>query len=292
MAIASRPKPASHIKKRQAGHHRQGKHYLKAYWPYLPMLMTVAIGLMINSLWGNHQHVLGTTSNFTASSLLQSTNNFRIKANQPALALNAQLSAAAQAKANDMVNQNYWGHLSPSGHAPWDFITTAGYNYQLAGENLAYGFSDASATITGWMNSPEHRANILNPNYQEVGFGVASMAEYLGKGPAIIVVAEYAQPLSANQGLLGSSRTNNNLASSSIARIQLLTGGHAIWSAIALSAVAGAAFALFIARHGLKLRRTLKRGESYVVSHPLFDIIIVIVITAGYVLTRSSGVIR
>lgn len=51
MALATRPKPKVQHKKRQAQHHRQGKHYLKAYWPYLPMLMIVGSGLVINSLW-------------------------------------------------------------------------------------------------------------------------------------------------------------------------------------------------------------------------------------------------
>jgi hypothetical protein len=71
-----------------------------------------------------------------------------------------------------MAARDYWSHNTPDGQTPWSFITAAGYNYQTAGENLAYGFSTASDTVTGWMNSTEHRANILNGKFKELGVGV------------------------------------------------------------------------------------------------------------------------
>jgi uncharacterized membrane protein len=50
MALATRPKPKIHHKKRQAEHHSHGKHYLKTYWPYLPMLAIVGVGALVNNL--------------------------------------------------------------------------------------------------------------------------------------------------------------------------------------------------------------------------------------------------
>ncbi len=302
MALATRPKPTIHHKKRQAQHHRHSKHYLKSYWPYLPMMVIVGVGLTINSLWTNGA-VLGTESNFAASSLLSETNSQRLSANEAALTIDPQLTAAAQAKANDMASHNYWAHNSPDGKTPWTFISATGYQYQAAGENLAYGFTDASNTIVGWMNSPEHRANILNTDYQNVGFGVASSPNYQGHGPQTIVVAEYAQPppavatISFNVPEPSASASavrsaNTEIAATPVSRIQLLTGGQATWSLAAISALAGAALMLFITRHSLRLHRAVVRGEAFISHHPLLDITIVFIFTTGFVLTRSSGIIR
>ncbi|QQS18450.1 CAP domain-containing protein [Candidatus Saccharibacteria bacterium] len=131
----------------------------------------------------------------SSSSLLSGTNSQRAASSLGALALNGVLGQAAQNKANDMVARDYWSHNTPDGQTPWTFITAVGYGYQAAGENLAYGFATASDTITGWMNSPGHRANILNTSFSEVGFGVANSANYQGGGPQTVVVAMYALPV-------------------------------------------------------------------------------------------------
>ena len=303
MALATRPKPSSHYKKRQAGHHRHSKHYLKAYWPYLPMLLIVVVGLAINSLWASSQHVLGTASDFSSLSFLKFTNENRVSNNEQPLTLSTELTAAAQAKATDMVENNYWSHTSPSGKTPWDFINAAGYTYQLAGENLAFGFNNASETINGWMNSPEHRANILTANYTNVGFGVANSPNYQGHGPETVIVAEYAEPAPA-AAIISFTVPEHTVASPAVkpgslelsaqpvSRIQLLTGGQAIWSALVLSALAGAAFMLLIVRYGLRLKYAVKTSEAFIVHHPLLDIAMVFIATAGFVLTRTSGIIR
>jgi hypothetical protein len=129
-------------------------------------------------------------------SLLDDTNTQRINNGVAALALNGLLDNAAQAKANDMAARDYWSHNTPDGQTPWTFMDAAGYKYQLAGENLAYGFATAADTLTGWMNSPGHRANILNGGYTEVGFGYINIANYQGTGPETLVVAMYGAPSS------------------------------------------------------------------------------------------------
>jgi hypothetical protein len=241
---------------------------------------------------------LGATSNFTSSALLNDTNQQRLNDQEKPLALNSQLDAAAQAKANDMVTRNYWSHNTPDGRTPWSFITAAGYNYQAAGENLAYGFNSADDAVTGWMNSPTHRANILNADYQDVGFGVAQSPNYQGQGPATVVVAEYGQPVATVAGASGVTGAQNSQAqlvsakSQPVSRVQLLTNGQATWSTVALAAIAGAAVMLFIVRHGLRFKRLITEGESFVTHHPVLDIALVFVGTMGIILAQASGTIH
>jgi hypothetical protein len=300
MALATRVKPAPHQKKRQGGHHRHSKHYLKAYWPYIPMLLIVGLGLLVSSIWNNNQHVLGVSSDLSASSLLKYTNIQRQKNNEPALTLNNNLMSAAQAKAENMVQKNYWSHTSPSGQTPWSFIIAAGYNYQLAGENLAYGFSSAQAAIIGWMNSPEHRANILTSAYQNVGFGVASSPNYQNNGPETVVVAEYAEPaLNSNsisftvpkQTVKNSTVKPTEISAQPVSRIQLLSGGNNLAS-IVVAVVTGAALMFILIKYGIRFKRAVRISEAFFVHHPLLDTVAIFAITVGYVLTRSSGFIR
>lgn len=126
--------------------------------------------------------------------MLSGTNSQRGANGQGSLSLNSQLNSAAQAKANDMASRNYWSHNTPEGQEPWIFVDAAGYKYLKAGENLAYGFTDSSGTITGWMNSPTHKANMLDSAFTEVGFGFANSADYNGSGPQTVVVAMYGKP--------------------------------------------------------------------------------------------------
>lgn len=264
------------------------------------MLMIVAVGLVVNSLWSGATNVLGAKADYNSSVLLSRTNEQRASAQEAALSIDTQLSAAAQAKAEDMAAHNYWSHTSPDGKTPWSFITESGYQYQAAGENLAYGFSNASDVVTGWMNSTEHRDNILNASYQNVGFGVAQAANFQGKGPQTIVVAEYGQPTPAAANFtftvpehqVAGVQSSKELTPQTVSRVQLLTGGQAAWSAIAISAIAGAAFMLFVVRHGVRLRKLAFEGEHFILSHPVLDIAVVMIFTVGFILTRSSGIIR
>lgn len=195
MAIATKPKPKQTrvYKKRHGKHQRRGTDFMKPYWPYLPLAAIVGIAMLFNSFWLQNG-VLGYATNTTVSGLHVSTNAQRVQHGLGQLALNATLSQAAQAKANDMVNRNYWSHNTPDGQEPWIFISQVGYQYSSAGENLAYGFDNNDQTLVGWMNSPGHRANILNTNYTEVGFGIANSENYQGNGNQTVVVAMYARP--------------------------------------------------------------------------------------------------
>lgn len=118
--------------------------------------------------------VLGYSSEITIDKVLQQTNNERIKLGLVPLVFNSTLSKSAESKAADMFTNNYWAHTSPKGKTPWDFFIGAGYEYSVAGENLAKDFYDTDNLIKTWMNSPTHKANIINPKYKEIGLGVVN----------------------------------------------------------------------------------------------------------------------
>lgn len=137
-------------------------------------------------------HVLAYASNITVEDLFTQTNQERAANGLSPLHLSAQLNYSAELKAQDMFAENYWAHVSPSGIQPWYWFQKAGYNYSYAGENLAKDFDTTSGVMTGWMNSPGHRANILNPHYIDVGFAVENGT--LVGGQTTLVVAHYGAP--------------------------------------------------------------------------------------------------
>lgn len=298
MALTAKPKKPVHHRKRQAGHHKHSKRYVKTYWPYLPMLVIVGAGILVSSFWTRPQ-VLGDQSSFSSEVLLMETNEVRAEHNQSSLTISPELNAAAQAKADDLVSKDYWSHNGPDGSTPWTFLAASGYTYAYAGENLAYGFRGADQVVRGWLNSPEHRANLLGAEYQDVGFGVASSPNFMGKGPQMIVVAEYAAPSNATaafrfnvdtpeQQVLG----NHEVAAKRVAMVQLFTDGRAAWSTLAVAAIAGAAATLFVLRHGYRIHRMLNRGEMFIVHHPWLDVSFVLIVTVCVVLYQTSGFIR
>ncbi|MCP4398531.1 MAG: hypothetical protein GY801_14700 [bacterium] len=84
-----------------------------------------------------------------------------------------ELGIAARRHSDDMAQNNFMSHTGSDGSSPWDRLADAGYQYYTAGENVAAGYSSPNSVATGWMNSSGHRANILNPNFCEIGAGYA-----------------------------------------------------------------------------------------------------------------------
>jgi uncharacterized protein YkwD len=164
------------------------------------LLVFAAFILLFQGIY-NHQatgtfQVLGYATNVNTSDLLSSTNAQRSANGLSGFSVSSKLSQAAQAKANHMIANDYWAHYAPDGTSPWYFIEQAGYSYQRAGENLAFGFSTSSGVITGWMNSPTHRANVLDAGFTQVGFGIANGSDFQG-GENTVIVAMYGQPVVA-----------------------------------------------------------------------------------------------
>lgn len=87
------------------------------------------------------------------------------------------LRAVARAHSEDMFRRGYFSHVDPDGHDPFWRMTEAGINFTAAGENLAYA-PDVTLAFNGLMNSPGHRANILNPDYGKIGVGVIDGGTY------------------------------------------------------------------------------------------------------------------
>ncbi|MFD9545477.1 sigma-70 family RNA polymerase sigma factor [Streptomyces sp. NPDC060022] len=95
----------------------------------------------------------------------------RAKEGCAAVRSNSKLATAASRHSADMVSRDYFSHTSPDGSDPGDRITAAGYRWSTYGENIAKGQSTPAAVMDSWMNSPGHRANILNCAFKEIGVG-------------------------------------------------------------------------------------------------------------------------
>jgi hypothetical protein len=141
-------------------------------WLMSLVALTITFGLWIAWLGQTYQGVLGFASNITADQVIAQTNQERANLGLGRLVLNRQLSAAALAKGQDMFSEQYWAHTSPAGKQPWDFMAQSDYQFIVAGENLARDFDTTETMVTAWMASPTHRANIINPRYQEIGIAV------------------------------------------------------------------------------------------------------------------------
>lgn len=112
-------------------------------------------------------------SEITVDNVIFLTNKDRQDNNLPILQVSDVLTQAAESKVHDMVQKNYFAHTSPEGQAPWNWIEKYGYDYQVAGENLAIRFESAEEQELAWMESTKHRENILNVRYKEIGVAIA-----------------------------------------------------------------------------------------------------------------------
>ncbi len=112
-------------------------------------------------------------SDLTIDNILSAVNSQRSQRNLVTLNTDSRLSSAAQSKADDMQARHYFAHVDPDGNYIWPKIVAAGYTpYLELGENLAIEFYDTDSLISAWMNSPTHRANILNDGFQDQGMGL------------------------------------------------------------------------------------------------------------------------
>ncbi len=120
------------------------------------------------------------TSPLSQENIIDATNVERVKAGLQPLKTSDKLAASAKIKAEDMIANHYFEHTSPSGKTVADLGSEVGYDYVVMGENLALGdFVNANDLLQAWMNSPGHRANILNTSYQDIGV-YAAQGTYQG----------------------------------------------------------------------------------------------------------------
>jgi hypothetical protein len=125
-------------------------------------------------------------ADLTKSTLIELTNQERESLGIPFLKDNPKLDEAAYLKGKDMLEKDYFSHQSPAGVSPWYWFKKSGYSYQYAGENLAIGFLDSEEVYQAWKDSPSHRANLFNPNYQDIGIAVLK-GDYQGDETTLVV---------------------------------------------------------------------------------------------------------
>ncbi|OAB31243.1 hypothetical protein PMSD_18800 [Paenibacillus macquariensis subsp. defensor] len=104
-----------------------------------------------------------------AEQVLDLVNKERSKAGLGSLSMSEELSKMAMVKAQDMYNNNYFDHNSPTHGSPFDMMKEFGITYNSAGENIAKGQTTPTQVMNEWMNSPGHKANILNSSYTHIG---------------------------------------------------------------------------------------------------------------------------
>lgn len=91
----------------------------------------------------------------------------------PPLSISRTLTDAAEGHARDMVRKKFFDHRGSNGSQPKDRVLRAGYQPKLSGENIALGPESAEEVVAGWLDSPGHCANIMEPRFEEIGVGLA-----------------------------------------------------------------------------------------------------------------------
>ncbi len=110
--------------------------------------------------------------------VLELVNAERAKNGLQPLTLDAELCSYARVKSQDMHDNGYFDHTSPTYGSPFDMMRQFGITYASAGENIAMGYSTPEAVVNAWMNSAGHRANILSSSYTRLGVGYVADGGY------------------------------------------------------------------------------------------------------------------
>ena len=141
------------------------KDYIKPIYPNSSSKSEVMESKNTSSLTSDEQEVF------------ELINEQRVKNGLSALKIDEEVQRVARIKAQDLVDNNYFSHTSPTYGSPFDMLKSFGITYRSAGENLA-GNSNNKAAVNAWMNSDGHRANILNDSFNYTGIGVVNSPKY------------------------------------------------------------------------------------------------------------------
>lgn len=140
------------------------KQYVKAIYPS-------------SNTGGNNTANNQTSLTSDEQETLNLINAQRTKNGLTALKIDNEVQRVARIKVQNMVNNNYFSHNSPTYGSPFDMLKSFKISYKTAGENIA-GNSSNSGAVNAWMNSQGHRANILNSGFNYTGIGVVSSPKY------------------------------------------------------------------------------------------------------------------
>lgn len=156
------------------------KKYVKAIYPSSSSSGNTSSGTTGGSSSTGNSGTSGTqTSNMNSDEkeVFDLINKQRTNNGLPALKNDSEVQRIARIKAQDMVDNNYFSHNSPTYGSPFDMLKSFKVLYKTAGENIAANSSNSSA-VTAWMNSSGHKANILNSSFNYTGIGVVSSPRY------------------------------------------------------------------------------------------------------------------
>lgn len=156
------------------------KKYVKAIYPSSSSSDNTSSGTTGGSTFTGNSGTSGTQTssmNSDEKEVFDLINKQRTNNGLPALQNDSEVQRIARIKAQDMVNNNYFSHNSPTYGSPFDMMKSFKVSYKTAGENIAANSSNSSA-VTAWMNSSGHKANILNSSFNYTGIGVVSSPRY------------------------------------------------------------------------------------------------------------------
>ena len=139
-----------------------------------------------------------TAAEITVERIVAEMNEYRLAEGLGPLFVDPRLAAAAEDRMDDMVDSGYWRHEPSGGGSPFAVVMRRGFEFSMAGENLATGFETAEILVESWMLSPGHRANVMSPDFTSVGVAiidghVARRAE--GKSVVAVFAREMVRPL-------------------------------------------------------------------------------------------------
>lgn len=156
------------------------KKYVKAIYPSTSSSGNTSSGTTGGSSSTGNSGTSGTQTssmNSDEKEVFDLINKQRTNNGLPALKNDSEVQRIARIKAQDMVDNNYFSHNSPTYGSPFDMMKSFKVSYKTAGENIAANSSNSSA-VTAWMNSSGHKANILNSSFNYTGIGVVSSPRY------------------------------------------------------------------------------------------------------------------
>lgn len=167
-----------------AGKHNSYRPHLARHHGLIVFLFLVAfINYLVCITPGQ---ILGEKTDISVDNIVESINQARSNYKLSPLNTDERLNRAAEIKAKDIINKQYWGHKSPSGKMSWSYIKDSNYEYVEAGENLAKDYGSSNSIVNAWANSPKHRENLLSKKYKDLGVAVVN-GELNGKDSQIIV---------------------------------------------------------------------------------------------------------
>ncbi len=151
------------------------KKYIKPIYPNATN--TGGITSVNTSNSNSNNNTVSSSMNADEKEVFDLINKQRTNNGLQPLKVDEEVQKVARIKAQDMVQNNYFSHESPTYGSPFDMLKSFKVSYRTAGENIAANSSNSGA-VTAWMNSSGHKANILNSNFNYTGIGVVSSSKY------------------------------------------------------------------------------------------------------------------